>query len=265
MPCQARRRQKAGLTHGEVGRYGISATKSCAGYGTTRYLSMREATRSNGRPGSNREQTLPCCAMPIISPILANPLSDGRQSDRAMLVRRGVQRLLIAMGAHVLPEICLASGRRADLVALTRQGDIWIIEIKSSIEDFRVDRKWPEYRLHSDRFFFATHPGVPAGHLSGRVRLHPVGRLRRRDPARRAGAPAAAGHPQVADAAHRARRRGAAAWPPNLPASPCRRSTARASSASRQRGARLARMRCSVRRCMLRRRAVSETLRSHIS
>jgi hypothetical protein len=66
------------------------------------------------------------------------------------------------MGAHVLPEISLASGRRADLVALTRTGDIWIVEIKSSIEDFRVDRKWPEYRLFSDRFFFATHPGVPA-------------------------------------------------------------------------------------------------------
>ena len=78
-----------------------------------------------------------------------------------MLVRRGVQRLLTEMGMHVLPELCLATGRRADLVALTRQGDIWIIEIKSSIEDFRVDRKWPEYRLHSDRFFFATHPGVP--------------------------------------------------------------------------------------------------------
>jgi hypothetical protein len=100
--------------------------------------------------------------MPIIVPILSNPLIDGRQSERAMLVRRGVQRLLVDMGAHVLPEISLASGRRADLVAMTRQGDIWIIEIKSSIEDFRVDRKWPQYRLHSDRFFFATHPGVPA-------------------------------------------------------------------------------------------------------
>lgn len=100
--------------------------------------------------------------MPIVSPILNNPLVDGRQSERAMLVRRGVQRLLTEMGAHVLPEISLATGRRADLVALTRQGDIWIIEIKSSIEDFRVDRKWPEYRLHCDRFFFATHPGVPS-------------------------------------------------------------------------------------------------------
>lgn len=100
--------------------------------------------------------------MPIVSPIPHNPLVDGRQSERAMVIRRGVQRLLLAMGAHVLPELCLSTGRRADLVALTRNGDIWIIEIKSSIEDFRVDRKWPEYRLHSDRFFFASHPEVPS-------------------------------------------------------------------------------------------------------
>jgi hypothetical protein len=100
--------------------------------------------------------------MAIISPIRNNPLVDGRQSERAMLVRRGVQRLLMEHGAVVMPELCLASGRRADLVAITRKGDIWIIEIKSSIEDYRVDRKWPEYRLHSDRFFFATHPEVPA-------------------------------------------------------------------------------------------------------
>lgn len=100
--------------------------------------------------------------MPLISPLATNPLIDGRQSERAMLVRRGVQRLFMQMGMHVLPELCLATGRRADLVALTRQGDIWIVEIKSSIEDFRVDRKWPEYRLFADRLFFATHPEVPA-------------------------------------------------------------------------------------------------------
>lgn len=99
--------------------------------------------------------------MPIVSPVALNPLVDGRQSERAMLVRRGVQRLLIEMGAVAIPQLCLATGRRADLVALTRKGDIWIVEIKSSVEDFRTDRKWPEYRLYCDRFFFATHPGVP--------------------------------------------------------------------------------------------------------
>lgn len=55
----------------------------------------------------------------------------------------------------------LSNGRRADLIALSDKGEIWIIEIKSSIEDFRVDRKWPDYRHYCDRLFFATHPGVP--------------------------------------------------------------------------------------------------------
>ena len=102
--------------------------------------------------------------MPVVSPIRSHPLSDGRQSDRALLVRRGVQRLLREqLGAHALPEIALPGGRRADLVAILPKGDLWIVEIKSSVEDFRADRKWPEYRLHCDRFFFATHLGVPPG------------------------------------------------------------------------------------------------------
>lgn len=99
--------------------------------------------------------------MPIIVPNQTHPLADGRQSENAMLVRRGVQRLFLEMGLAVLPELPLASGRRADLAALTRNGDIWIVEIKSSIEDWRADRKWPDYRTHCDRLFFATHPGVP--------------------------------------------------------------------------------------------------------
>lgn len=100
--------------------------------------------------------------MPIITPQPLNPLVDGRQSERAMMVRRGVQRLFLQLGHAVLPELSLASGRRADLIALTRGGEFWIVEIKSSIEDFRTDRKWPDYRAHCDRLFFATHPDVPA-------------------------------------------------------------------------------------------------------
>lgn len=90
-----------------------------------------------------------------------NPLVDGRQSVRAMMVRRGVQRLLDEMRHAVLPELTLANGRRADLISLSAKGEIWIIEIKTSIEDFRVDRKWPEYRAYCDRLYFATHQDVP--------------------------------------------------------------------------------------------------------
>lgn len=99
--------------------------------------------------------------MTILSIAVNNPLIDGRQSERAMLVRRGVQVLLNDMRLAVLPELALANGRRADLVGLSERGEIWIIEIKSSIEDFRVDRKWPDYRAYCDRLFFATHPDVP--------------------------------------------------------------------------------------------------------
>lgn len=99
--------------------------------------------------------------MPIIEFGKTNPLEDGRQSQRALDVRRGVQRLLMRMGHSMLPEVTLATGRRADLMALTAKGEFWIIEIKSSIEDLKVDRKWPEYRTFCDRLFFATLADVP--------------------------------------------------------------------------------------------------------
>lgn len=100
--------------------------------------------------------------MPIVSHHTFQPLVDGRQSERAMLVRRGVQRLMLDRRIAMLPEMSLASGRRADLVGLTGGGELLIIEIKTSLQDFRVDRKWPDYRLHCDRLYFATHPGVAA-------------------------------------------------------------------------------------------------------
>ena len=99
--------------------------------------------------------------MPIVSPHPEPTLVDGRQSERALLVWRGVQRLFGELKHSVLPELGLASGRRADLIALSEKGEFWIVEIKSSIEDLRADSKWPDYRRHCDRLFFATHPGVP--------------------------------------------------------------------------------------------------------
>jgi hypothetical protein len=88
----------------------------------------------------------------------AERLVDGRQSPTASLVARGARRLLRAMGYVTLPEVALPSGRRADLMALAGDGEILIVEIKSSLADFRVDRKWPAYRAHCDRLFFAIPP-----------------------------------------------------------------------------------------------------------
>lgn len=89
------------------------------------------------------------------------PPRDGRQSETAHAISRGAQRLLLSLGLACVSELPLASGRRADLVALGGDGEVWIVEIKSSVEDFRADRKWPDYRLHCDRLFFATGVHVP--------------------------------------------------------------------------------------------------------
>jgi hypothetical protein len=94
------------------------------------------------------------------APAKAVPV-DGRQSQTALTVSRGTQRLLRSLGLSCVSELPLVSGRRADLVAIGGGGEIWIVEIKSSIEDFRVDQKWPDYRMHCDRLFFATAAHVP--------------------------------------------------------------------------------------------------------
>lgn len=88
-------------------------------------------------------------------------LVDGRQSERALTVQRGVGRFLRSLNFACLAEMTLASGRRADLVAVGPKGEIWIVEIKSSIEDFRSDLKWRDYLAYCDRFFFATLQDVP--------------------------------------------------------------------------------------------------------
>ena len=74
---------------------------------------------------------------------------------------RGVTRVLADHGLASLLEVPLANGRRADLMGLTPNGEIWIVETKSCLEDFVVDRKWPDYRQYCDRFFFAVTEDFP--------------------------------------------------------------------------------------------------------
>ncbi len=87
------------------------------------------------------------------------PIVDLRQSPTALRVQRGVMRFL--REAHdfcCFAEVPLANGRRADVLGLGPKGEIWIVEIKSSLVDFQVDRKWPNYKDFSDRIFFAKPP-----------------------------------------------------------------------------------------------------------
>ena len=93
---------------------------------------------------------------------MADPYADGRQSDTALAVARGVRRLLRARGFASVTELPLIDGRRADVVAVNSDGALLIIEIKSSVADFRADRKWRDYIAHCDRLYFAIPHEMPA-------------------------------------------------------------------------------------------------------
>jgi hypothetical protein len=84
---------------------------------------------------------------------------DLRQSPTALKVQRGVMRLLRSTHDFAcFAEVPLNNGRRADVLGLGPKGEIWIVEIKSSLIDYRVDAKWPNYKDFCDRFFFAKPP-----------------------------------------------------------------------------------------------------------
>jgi hypothetical protein len=74
---------------------------------------------------------------------------------------RGVRRLLWSQRYASITEFPLANGRRADILGVTDGGEIVIVEVKSSIGDFRTDQKWPEYRAYCDRFYFAVGENFP--------------------------------------------------------------------------------------------------------
>ena len=93
--------------------------------------------------------------------LLPDPRPDGRQSEVARAVQRGVLRHLALAGLAAVPEFSLASGRRADVIALSARGEVSIIEIKSSVADFRADAKWPDYRAFCDRLLFAVPLDFP--------------------------------------------------------------------------------------------------------
>ena len=64
-------------------------------------------------------------------------------------------------GHSVLLEMPLPDGRRADIFAVGRGGELTIVEVKSSIEDWRVDLKWPDYLGWCDQLYFAVPVDFP--------------------------------------------------------------------------------------------------------
>ena len=102
----------------------------------------------------------------------------------AVLLARGVCRALEQLGYASLVEFPLANGRRADILALGKTGDLVIVEVKTSVADFRADRKWTAYREFSDRLYFAVpreFPGALIPEECGLMVADPFGAALLRD------------------------------------------------------------------------------------
>lgn len=89
-------------------------------------------------------------------------MGEASEAVSAAEIARGVLRLMHHRGLAGLTELTLANGRRADVAALDPAGGIEIVEIKSSVADYRSDYKWQDYRPFCDRFYFAVSARFPA-------------------------------------------------------------------------------------------------------
>jgi hypothetical protein len=97
----------------------------------------------------------------MTNPVPVPPIFGQNGFEPARMICRGAIRLLHAMGYAAITEMPLPSGRRADIAAVGGSGEIWIVEVKSCLNDFRTDQKWEEYRAHCDRLFFAVDCDFP--------------------------------------------------------------------------------------------------------
>jgi hypothetical protein len=74
---------------------------------------------------------------------------------------RGVCRHLDGFDFACVEEFVPAPGLRVDVIALGPKGEIWVIECKSGLSDYRTDHKWQGYLDWCDRFFWAVDADFP--------------------------------------------------------------------------------------------------------
>jgi hypothetical protein len=88
-------------------------------------------------------------------------MDDTQNQSIAADIALGVSRLMLRFDFVSVTEMTLVNSRRADVCALGPKGEVRIVEIKSSVADFKSDQKWQEYMPFCDRFYFAVGHDFP--------------------------------------------------------------------------------------------------------
>ena len=87
---------------------------------------------------------------------------ESSRPEVTLAVTAGILLHCCDMDYAPLTEFPLKNGRRADILALDKQGKFHLFEVKSSKEDFLVDEKWHHYLTYCDHFSFAVPATFPA-------------------------------------------------------------------------------------------------------
>lgn len=76
-------------------------------------------------------------------------------------ITEGAKRHLIDLGFACICEFTLSNDRRVDVIGLNRKGEVYVVEVKSGVADFRSDQKWQDYLAYCDYFSFAVDENFP--------------------------------------------------------------------------------------------------------
>jgi hypothetical protein len=86
---------------------------------------------------------------------------ERNQMMPGQLLARGVCRHLAGHGFAVVEEFVPEPGKRVDVMALGKKGELWVVECKSGLADYSADRKWGGYLEWCDRYFWAVDADFP--------------------------------------------------------------------------------------------------------
>lgn len=99
------------------------------------------------------------CSLNVHHPFMTDTQLDPTPGQ--LLARGTCRHLRRAFHFTCIEELTLASGLRVDVLAIGPKGEIWIVECKSGLADYRADGKWQGYLEYCDRYFWAVDAEFP--------------------------------------------------------------------------------------------------------
>ncbi|WP_376095308.1 MmcB family DNA repair protein [Roseomonas sp. CCTCC AB2023176] len=91
--------------------------------------------------------------------------------ERTAGLHRAVARACFTRRWAPLHEMPIPCGRRLDVMALTPEGCLFAVEIKSCARDYLSDAKWEDYLPWCDRLYFAVDCDFPQDLIPDEVGL----------------------------------------------------------------------------------------------